>query len=173
MVDDMGKPVNEPARRSAAARRAPDLAILLAISFRAVVDQLDRRLAEAGYPGIRPTHGYVFRSLQNEAIPPSDLARHLGVSKQAIGKLLDEMEAAGLVERRDDPADGRKKRVGLTSRGQAIRRRALEISFEIEAELRAALGTPKTDALIVGLHLFAERFGEHGEAAARRARPVL
>lgn len=160
-------------RRSSAARRAPDLTLLVAAAFRAVADQLEARLGASGYPGMRPRHGFVFRNLGDEPLPPSELARRLGVSRQAVGKLIDEMERAGLVERHDDLVDGRKKRVALTDRGQAIHRRALAISTELESELRAVLGHARTDALIAALHQLALRLGGGDATESRRARAIV
>jgi DNA-binding MarR family transcriptional regulator len=48
------------------------------------------------------------------------LAADLDLTKVAIGGLLDRMEAAGIVERRADPNDGRARRVYLTKAGQKL-----------------------------------------------------
>ncbi len=42
-----------------------------------------------------------------EGTRPSELARRLGVSKEAIGEPVDEKVATGMVERVTDPTDGR------------------------------------------------------------------
>ena len=45
------------------------------------------------------------------------LAESAGMSKQAMGQLVDDLERLGYVERVPDPADGRAKIVRLTRRG--------------------------------------------------------
>ena len=47
------------------------------------------------------------------------LAQHLGVDRTMMTYLLDDLEDAGLVERRADPADRRARRVTLTVTGVA------------------------------------------------------
>ncbi len=83
-------------------KAAPDLTVLLAICFRAAADELERELAAAGFPGMRPKHGFVFRNLADDWMAPTELARRLGVSKQAVGKIVEEMETDRLLDRRDD-----------------------------------------------------------------------
>lgn len=47
------------------------------------------------------------------------LAEHLGMDRTMMTYLLDDLEDAGLVERRPDPADRRARRVTLTDTGTA------------------------------------------------------
>ena len=47
------------------------------------------------------------------------LAQHLGVDRTMMTYLLDDLEDAGLVDRRPDPADRRARRVTLTDTGLA------------------------------------------------------
>jgi DNA-binding MarR family transcriptional regulator len=54
--------------------------------------------------------------------PPTQLAlaRRLGLDRTVMTHLLDELEGAGLVERRPDPADRRARRIVATSEGAAL-----------------------------------------------------
>jgi DNA-binding MarR family transcriptional regulator len=47
------------------------------------------------------------------------LAQYLGVDRTVMTYLLDQLEGAGLVERRSDPADRRVRRIALTDAGVA------------------------------------------------------
>ncbi|SRR5579859_904429 len=47
------------------------------------------------------------------------LAEHVGVEVPSLIRQIDQLCAAGLVERRDDPADGRAKTLHLTEAGRA------------------------------------------------------
>ena len=49
--------------------------------------------------------------------------------------MVDDMAAAGLVERRADPADGRRKLLALTADGRRVRATALGVSAALEAEV--------------------------------------
>ena len=66
------------------------------------------------------------------------MAQHLGVDRTVMTYLLDDLESAGLVERRPDPADRRARRVSLTELGGA-RLCALEKALR---EAEEALLTP-------------------------------
>jgi DNA-binding MarR family transcriptional regulator len=59
------------------------------------------------------------------------LAQHLGIDRTVMTYLIDDLEAASLIERRPDPADRRARRVIATQRG-------LELLFELDGRLRAA-----------------------------------
>lgn len=48
------------------------------------------------------------------------LAEELGVEGPSLVRILDQLNAAGLVERRDDPTDGRAKTLHLTDEGAAL-----------------------------------------------------
>ncbi|MBO9706811.1 MAG: MarR family transcriptional regulator [Caulobacter sp.] len=48
------------------------------------------------------------------------LAEELGVEGPSLVRILDQLCAAGLVERRDDPKDGRAKTLHLTAEGEAL-----------------------------------------------------
>jgi MarR family transcriptional regulator, transcriptional regulator for hemolysin len=65
--------------------------------------------------------------------PPSQLAlaEHLGIDRTVMTYLIDDLEAAGLVERRSNPADRRQRKVVATDAG----RRTLA---ELERGVRAA-----------------------------------
>jgi DNA-binding MarR family transcriptional regulator len=164
MVDDLATPP-----RSAS---APDFAILLVLAARALADDLNARLASAGFPGMRAGFGFMFRAIQDGEPTPSELAARLGVSKQAVGKVLDEMEQRGLVERRLDPTDRRARRVRLTPHGRAATQTALRLSDQIEADLRSRVGAEQVAAVRSALLAYVEAHGGAEDAAARRARPT-
>jgi DNA-binding MarR family transcriptional regulator len=93
-------------------------------------------------PGFRIAHTLLFPHVDFEGTRITDLAARLGISKQAVGKLVAELEGTGVLEARADPRDGRAKRVRFTRRGtQALVHglaRMEELSAEVEAELGAA-----------------------------------
>jgi len=78
------------------------------------------RDAVADLPG--GARGYLVLAVAGQGEPRSQLAlaQHLGVDRTAMTYLLDDLEAAGLVERRPDPADRRARRVAPTPDGLAL-----------------------------------------------------
>jgi DNA-binding MarR family transcriptional regulator len=67
------------------------------------------------------------------------LARTLGVDRTVMTYLLDELEAAALVERRPDPADRRARRVAPTPDGLALLREVKATLRDVEDGLLAPL----------------------------------
>ncbi len=55
-----------------------------------------------------------------EAMPPSQLAERMGMSRGAISKLADRLSAKALIKRRDDPKDGRAHTLSLTGAGRTL-----------------------------------------------------
>ena len=97
--------------------------------------------AAAGRAKLRQAHTRLFPYLTNrDGIRITDLARRLGVSKQAIQPLVAELDNAGVVVVRVDPADGRALRVHLTDAGASAFASGNAILKAIEAELESALG---------------------------------
>lgn len=92
---------------------------LLATSLRIAVDRLHERLHDAGFDDLRPAHGFAFSLLSQGGATATDLAEHLGVTKQAAGQMVDFLEHSGYVKRQAHPHDRRGKLVLLTSRGHA------------------------------------------------------
>lgn len=164
MVDDLAS------RGSRSA--GPDFGILLMLAARAYADDLHARLAEIGFPEMRASFGYVFRMLRESVPTPGELASRLGVSKQAVGNVLDEMEARGFVVRRADPDDRRVRRVVLTEHGRAASDAAIRFSDEIEADLRGKVGAEQVALLRTALLAYVEAHGGQGDAVAHRARPT-
>jgi DNA-binding MarR family transcriptional regulator len=153
-------------------RVRPDWAILVVGADRCVVDRLQATMQAAGHREMRPPYGFVIRALAAGGLRLTELAERLGVTKQAALKVVDEMEAHGLVERTPAPDDRRAKVLRLTARGEAVRRRALEASERMEAELREDLGDKAVDAARRVLLRFVARHGRLEDALDRRARPV-
>ena len=77
------------------------------------------REAVADVPG--GSRGYLVLAAAGQGEPSSQvaLAQHLGLDRTVMTYLLDDLESAGFVERRPDPADRRARRVVLTEAGQA------------------------------------------------------
>lgn len=68
------------------------------------------------------------------------LAERAGMTKQAAGQLVAELEAHGYVERAPDPDDRRATRVQFTAKGWRYLLDAQDVKRAIEDEYRALLG---------------------------------
>jgi MarR family transcriptional repressor of emrRAB len=85
----------------------------------------------------------------------TDLGRRIGLSQPAAARMLDQLEARGLVERQDK--QGRGVAVVLTSDGRAAAKRALEARQEVLVRALHAVPDqvklePVLEQLLRGLH---------------------
>ncbi|HVF98548.1 MAG TPA: MarR family transcriptional regulator [Chloroflexia bacterium] len=74
-----------------------------------------------------------------EGVPQSQLVEALGVEPPTVTRMLQRMEAAGLVERRPDPADARVSLVYLTEQGRQTELPVLRSWEQLEARFVAGL----------------------------------
>ncbi|MCB9740082.1 MAG: MarR family transcriptional regulator [Deltaproteobacteria bacterium] len=96
------------------------------------------RVREAlGDDRIRVTHTNLFPHIPFEGIRLTALAARLGISKQAVQQLVDELDALGVLERRPDPADGRARLICWTERGRAGLVHGIGILDGLAAEVAA------------------------------------
>jgi len=93
----------------------------------------------------------LFADLPVAGAHQADLARRLGVSRQAVNDLVRGLEHQGLVEVVPDPDDGRSKLVRPTSEGQKSIRVALQTFEGLENELRSRIGDRSVDQLRLAL----------------------
>jgi DNA-binding MarR family transcriptional regulator len=108
----------------------------IALHFR---DSMRAGLRARGHT-LQPAHAGVIIHLPTEGARLTDLAARAAVSKQAMGKLVDELEAIGYVEREADPDDGRGRIVHFSRKGETLLRDAGEIVEEIWQRYADVLG---------------------------------
>jgi DNA-binding MarR family transcriptional regulator len=108
---------------------ADDLGWGLGMVFRAYVKAAHAAVADL--PG--GPRGYQVLSAAAHGTVGSQLAlaRHLGIDRTVMTYLLDDLEAAGLIVRRPDPADRRARQIVATQRGR-------ELFASLDESLRAA-----------------------------------
>lgn len=133
------------------AKRA-SLAQVLSRCARLVQARARARLrAHPGMEALRDAHLQLFPHIDLEGTRLTELAARLGVSKQAAGQLVAELEAMGVVEKLPDPDDGRARLITFTDRGKAGILEGLGLLGAVEVELHAELGAARFEALHAGL----------------------
>ncbi|WP_227321480.1 MarR family winged helix-turn-helix transcriptional regulator [Acidisoma silvae] len=102
----------------------PDLAAILASELRAIASKLKRRLRDqAGSGDLTPSQVAVVLRLEKDGpTTVSALARAEGMRPQSMGAAIAPLEAAGLVEGRPDPHDGRQTILSLSDQCLALLR---------------------------------------------------
>lgn len=101
-----------------------------------------RRLAADGGVShdLPPAQKSVLVHIEADGSRVTTLAERLGISKQAISKLVQELEAQGYVTRRPDETDGRAMRVCYTSKGYALVEDTVSVFEELDRETDEVLG---------------------------------
>jgi DNA-binding MarR family transcriptional regulator len=100
-------------------------------------------LAQNGFADVAPSHSALLRNLGDDGSRPSELAAHAGVTRQAITKLVDELERLDLVRRDPDPDDGRGVIVRYTDRGLAVLAIARKRMLALERAYAAQVGADR------------------------------
>ena len=99
-------------------------------------------------------HIHITRHLAIGGSRLTDLAASAGMSKQAMGDLIDQCDAWGLVRREPDPYDKRARRVMFTESGllwlEAFRRSVAQA----EEEFRQAVGRDVATVVALGLEAY-------------------
>ena len=126
---------------------AQALAFGLLAASRALVDEVSAGIRARGFGDVRPAHGFAFARLAAAGATITELAGHLGVTRQAAAQLVDELEANGYVERSPHPRDARARLVTLTSKGWACTRAAEAAIADTIRSWAEALGDNRLLAL--------------------------
>jgi DNA-binding MarR family transcriptional regulator len=113
--------------------------------------------ALAGLPGGPRGYQVLAASQRGEAASQLALAQQLGVDRTVMTYLLDDLERAGLVERKPDPADRRTRRVTLTEAGNAAMCDSHRRLRAVEDELLEPLLPAEREALRGMLYRLATR----------------
>jgi DNA-binding MarR family transcriptional regulator len=143
-------------------RERPHLGVLLGRARRRIDEELQERLTQAGFEGLRVGHGAVFSFLPTTGARLTELAQRGRMTKQAMGEVVRELEALGYVERQPDPTDGRAKVVRFTDMGMRAYEVGLGVLRDVETEWAAIIGTKRMAALRADLQAVV------GVAPARR-----
>ncbi|MFI6015734.1 MarR family winged helix-turn-helix transcriptional regulator [Streptomyces sp. NPDC051243] len=127
-------------------------AMALSAALLAVAGELTQRIHDGvvarGFEGLRPAHGFAFARLAPDGATVTDLAVHLGVTKQAASQLVDEIVRKGYAERRPHPGDARARLIVLTERGRACTRAAEEAAADAVRAWGEVLGEGEMRALL-------------------------
>ena len=100
-------------------------------------------------------HIHITRHLAVEGARLTDLARRAGMTKQAMGTLVNQCEAWGMVRRDADPHDSRARTVCFTETGLAWLRAYQSAVVQAQQELQAAVGAEVATVLVLGLEAYA------------------
>jgi DNA-binding MarR family transcriptional regulator len=134
-------------REAIAALRQQHIGRLLLNAHRNYSQLAFAKLGQRGHGGLSLAHMNLFPHLDLEGTRITTLAERMGVSKQAIGAGVAELEARGYLRREVDPDDRRAAVITFTETGWRFLQDSYEIKREIEAEYAAILGAEGLNSL--------------------------
>jgi DNA-binding MarR family transcriptional regulator len=104
---------------------------------------------------VSAAHIHITRHLSLHGSRLSDLAQSAGMTKQAMGDLVTQCEAWGLVQREPHPSDARARRIVFTDTGLAWLRAFEQAVAQTEAEFRLEVGNDVATVISLGLEAYA------------------
>jgi len=107
---------------------------------------------------VSAAHIHITRHLNLEGSRLIDLAQTAGMSKQAMGDLVTQCEAWGLVERVPDDLDARAKRIVFTATGLDWLRAFKQAVAQAEEEFRQEVGADVATVVSLGLEAYGNAY---------------
>jgi DNA-binding MarR family transcriptional regulator len=107
-------------------------------------------------------HVHITRHLAVGGSRLTDLAASAGMSKQAMGDLVDQCEAWGLVRREADPHDHRARQVVFTAAGLLWLEAFKGAVAQAEEEFRQAVGADVATVVALGLEAYSGAWSAPG-----------
>jgi len=115
-------------------------------------------LAARGYAGL-PQPGYwALMILARGGTDARQLISEMGISKQAVSKLIDALVAGGFVDRKPDDTDRRRTKLMLSARGRRAADAIADAVRETEDAFTGELGTERFADLVGMLEQLARRY---------------
>ena len=139
-----------------------DLARMLLLAHRTLIDELLAGLTEWGWEDAKPGDAAIFMHIDRRSgTRLTELALRARITKQGMMLIVDDLERRGFVRRVPDPNDARAKLVRLTARGRRYVADARRLIAGIESRVRRDVGQRSYATLRGALE---EIVGEPGSA---------
>jgi len=114
---------------------------LLLRAHRLFAERALARLHAHGHASLRMAHVTLLPHIDAEGTRSSALGERAGITKQAAGQIIADLEEAGYVRRVHETSDARAQRVLFTRKGHELVKDAMKIKAEIDAEFVGRIGT--------------------------------
>ncbi len=132
--------MSKPSRRRAElirrveARKGASVGQLLFKAAR-LWNELAMARIQSRVPSAKMAHTTLLPHIDFDGTRQTEIARRAGITKQAVGQLVDELIAAGMLRRDPDPHDGRAQLVRFTDEGIEQLLVGLDVLDNVEREL--------------------------------------
>jgi DNA-binding MarR family transcriptional regulator len=120
---------------------------LLLRAFYWFEEALQRHMKARGWEKLPRSQSVALVNITLGVRRSSELARNLGVSRQAMSQIVQELQAKGFITLHPDPSDGRAHIIGPNERSVRNREDAQSIMAVLEVELARRLGKEQVATL--------------------------
>lgn len=128
--------------------QSPYLIVSLLQGFYWFDSGLQSYLRSRGWPTLTHSQSMVMMNITTGATRPVEIARNIGISRQAVHVTLAQIAEIGMIRFTDDPSDKRSKIVVLTEMGEPMRRDAQAAVTIMTKRLAKKIGQPQLAGLI-------------------------
>ncbi|HWI73167.1 MAG TPA: MarR family transcriptional regulator [Baekduia sp.] len=125
-----------------------NLCWLLSRASQVLTAELTAALADLG---LAPRAHMVLLAAESGPYSQTEIARMVGLDKTTMVVTMDELEAAGLAERRPSPTDRRARVIVVTRKGTRLLRKADAIFDAIRGDVLTALPDDQRDVFVDAL----------------------
>jgi DNA-binding MarR family transcriptional regulator len=130
--------------------RPPFIGALLRLTWQRVRSRIQEAVREAGFTDLEEAHLAVFSYPLPDGVRPSELARNMRMSRQAINYLVVQLEELGYLERRA-PAGSDRRRIYLSERGKRVEETIYGCLRQLQAEWSSEVGKDRFNAFMAVL----------------------
>jgi DNA-binding MarR family transcriptional regulator len=128
-------------------RKKTNISRHIYITYRYFNEWAQNQWKEDGWKNIRPEHLRLISILGTDAVNNNALAKRARVSKQAMSKMVNDLESHGFIDVETDPNDSRAKIVSVSNSGVEFLEYFYNCSVGIEKRFEEILGVEKTAKL--------------------------
>lgn len=138
-------------------RRRRNMRQLLLRASRIVNRHVVEGLHARGYADLRSTHTTLLSNIDLAGSTVTEAAERAGITKQAMGRLATELEDAGYITVRSNPADARARVLHLTKSGMRLMLDSLRVMADLQSGYARLIGHDPLSAVLDGLEAFIAR----------------
>ena len=120
---------------------------LLLNAYYQVDNELQASLEKKGWRQFTHSQSMIFLNMAEGRDRTMDIAKHMGVSKQAVNRTINELVEIGLILLEQDPNDKRAKRLILSEKGAVITQDATKSLAALEKSISKKMGGNKAEQL--------------------------
>jgi DNA-binding MarR family transcriptional regulator len=114
-------------------------------------DALQDNMSSQGFPRASRATSFILLNVAHGEYRAINIAKNLGISRQAVSAMLNELRDRGMLRMRVDPSDRRSQIVDFSPRFTKMGSACAEVLAQVERELARRIGVKSSEAMRRGL----------------------